>query len=95
MKLESSRHSFEKCPNIKFHENPYSGSRAVPSGQTDGRADMRKLIDAFRNFANARVKDKSSVETQLTSSFRRIWLHVLDLINPASGHYKIQIAGFL
>jgi len=74
MKLESSRHSFEKCSNIKFPDNPYSGSRAVPSGQTD----MKKLIVDFRNFANAAIKDKSSVETQLTFSFRMIWLHVSD-----------------
>ena len=46
--------------------------------QADGRTDMTKLIVAFRNFANAPIRDKSSVETQLTFSFRRIWLHVPD-----------------
>jgi hypothetical protein len=29
---------FRKIP-IKFHENPPSGSRSVPCGQTDGRTD--------------------------------------------------------
>jgi hypothetical protein len=38
---------------MKFHENPSSGSRVVPCGQTDGRTDMKKLIVAFRKFENA------------------------------------------
>jgi len=46
-----STNSRKKYSNIKFHENPSSGSRAVPCGQTDGK--MRKLTVAFRNFANA------------------------------------------
>jgi len=37
MILKFSRQFFEKYSNIKFHENPYGGSRVVPSGQTDGR----------------------------------------------------------
>ena len=49
VKLEFFRQIFEKYSNIKFHENPSSGSRVVPCGQTD----MTKLIVAFRNFANA------------------------------------------
>ena len=49
MNLEFSQQIFEKYSNIKFHENPSSGSRVVPCGQTD----MTKLIVAFRNFANA------------------------------------------
>jgi len=56
MKLEFSRQFFEKYPNIEFHENPSSGSRVVPYGQTDGRTDMTKLIVAVRNFANAPTK---------------------------------------
>jgi hypothetical protein len=43
---------FEKFPNIKFHENPFTGSRVIPCGQTDGRTDgqidMITLIVAFR-----------------------------------------------
>jgi len=30
IKLVFSRHIFEKYSNIKFHENPSSGSRAAP-----------------------------------------------------------------
>jgi hypothetical protein len=37
--------------NKKYHENPSRGRRG-PCGQTNGRADMTKLIVAFRNFAN-------------------------------------------
>jgi hypothetical protein len=40
-----------KNSNIKFHENPSSGSLVVPRRQRDGWTDMTKLIVAFRNFA--------------------------------------------
>ena len=53
MKLEFSRQIFEKSSNIKFHENPSSGSRVVPCGRTY----MTKLIVAFRNFASALQKE--------------------------------------
>jgi len=53
MKLEFSGQIFEKFSNIKFHENPSSGRRVVPCGQTDGRTDLTKLIVAFRCCANA------------------------------------------
>jgi hypothetical protein len=49
MKLEFYRQIFEKCSNIKFHENPSSGSRVVPR-------DMMKLLVAFRNFSNEAKK---------------------------------------
>jgi len=49
MKLEFSEQILEKYSNIKFHENPHSGSRVVPYGQTD----MTMLIVVFRIFANA------------------------------------------
>jgi hypothetical protein len=35
VKLTHSRRIFEKFLNIKFHENPFSGSGVVPYGQTD------------------------------------------------------------
>ena len=52
IKLESSQMIFEKSSNIKFRQNPYSGSRVVPYGRTD----LTKLIVAFRNAANAPTK---------------------------------------
>ena len=51
--LNSHDSFFEKYSNIKFHDNPSSGSRVVPYGQTDERAEMTKLIVVFRNSANA------------------------------------------
>ena len=53
MKLEFSWQIFKKYPNIKFHENPSSGHRVVPCGQTDRRTEGERLIVASRNFANA------------------------------------------
>ena len=44
LEREFSRRIFEKYWNIKFHENPSSGSWDVTCGQTD----MTKLIVAFR-----------------------------------------------
>jgi hypothetical protein len=46
--------SFSKnTKNIKFHENPSSGSRVAPYEQEGGLTDMTKLLVDFRNFANA------------------------------------------
>ena len=53
MKLEFFRRIFEESSNIKFYQNPSTGSRVIPCGQTDGQTDITKLIVAFRNFANA------------------------------------------
>jgi len=44
---------FEKFSNIKFRENPLSGSRGF---HADGQTDVTKLIVAFRNYANAPKK---------------------------------------
>jgi hypothetical protein len=48
IKCQSSKQIFKNYSNIKFHENPSSGCRAVPCSQTD----MTKLIVAFHSFAN-------------------------------------------
>jgi hypothetical protein len=70
MKLEFSCHIFEKYPNIKFHENPSSGSRIVQYEFADGRTDMTKLIVSFRNFANAPNQQFSlSVDTESRTPF--------------------------
>ena len=49
MKPEFSRQIFEKYSDFQFHENPSGGSPIVPCGQTD----VKKLVVALRNFANA------------------------------------------
>jgi hypothetical protein len=47
MKFEFSRQVFEKCSDIKFHENPSIGSRVFPCGRTNSHGE------AVRKFANA------------------------------------------
>jgi hypothetical protein len=49
---------FEKYSNIKFNENPSSGSRVVPCGRTDEEINMMKLIVAFHNFVNTPKTDE-------------------------------------
>jgi len=44
MKLEFSRQFFKKYINIKFNENPSSGSRVVPFGQKDRHYDANSRI---------------------------------------------------
>jgi len=53
MKLQFSRQSFEKYSDIKFNENPSSGSEFF---HADRRTDMTKLTVAFRNLVNAPKK---------------------------------------
>jgi len=49
MKVQFSRHFVEKYSNIKFHENPFIGSRVVPcGGRTDSHTYMTKPIVALR-----------------------------------------------
>ena len=54
MKVGSSWKISEKYSNVKFHKNPFSGTRVVPWEQTDRRIDrdrrteMMKLTVAFR-----------------------------------------------
>jgi hypothetical protein len=47
MKLEFSRQIFEGSSNIKFYQNPCSGSRVVPCGQTDGHGEANSRISQF------------------------------------------------
>jgi hypothetical protein len=63
MKFKFSRQIFKKSQNIKFHKNPFLGSRAVLCGRTD-RLIMTKLTFAFRSFPKAPKK-----ETKLVVSF--------------------------
>jgi hypothetical protein len=49
IKFKFSQQIFKKFSNIKFHENPSSGSRVVPCGQTDGQMDRH--VETSRNFA--------------------------------------------
>jgi len=56
-RIELPRQIFEKFSNIKFHENPSSGSRVVLYGVTDERRSvMTKSRVAFQTFAKAHKK---------------------------------------
>jgi hypothetical protein len=60
MKLVFSRQILEKYSNIIFLQNPSSGSRVIPCGQTDTWTDILKLIVAFailRLLLKARKED--------------------------------------
>jgi hypothetical protein len=52
---------FSKSADIKFHENPSSGSRVVLCGITDGRTQSKRdeANNRFQNFAKAPKKDKN------------------------------------
>jgi hypothetical protein len=65
MKIELFRQIFEKYSNIKFLENPSSGSRFVPCGWTD-ITDM-KLIVACRNSAKAPKSAPQHLHMALTA----------------------------
>jgi hypothetical protein len=74
MKLESSQKNLEKYSNIKLHENSSNGSRVAPCGRTEDRqTDMRKLIVAFRNFANAPENCSPAVLGTRPLSSQYIW----------------------
>jgi hypothetical protein len=45
--LEFSRQILEKSTNIKFHENPSSGSRVVPCGRTDRHDEANSRFSKF------------------------------------------------
>jgi len=65
MKPEFSQQIVEKELNIKFHENPSSGSRVFVRGQTDGHDEANS---AFRNFAktpNNYVRNGTAVYSKL------------------------------
>jgi hypothetical protein len=64
---EFSAQIFEKFTNVKRHENPFSVSRVVAYGQTDGRT---KLLIALRNFVKAPKNYANKDETRrITASF--------------------------
>ena len=47
MTLEFYRRILEKYSNVKFHENPSSGSRAVASGQTESNDKANSRLSQF------------------------------------------------
>ena len=74
MKLEVSRHIFEKFSNIKLYINPPIGSRVAPCGRTY----ITKLIVVSRNFANA---PKHLLNTPISNSVLLIMCIAFDIIH--------------
>ena len=71
MKLDFfSRNIFEKYSNIKFHENPSSGSRVFPFGRTHGLMDRR----SERHMTKLTVAFSNASENHLASQCCRILL---------------------
>jgi hypothetical protein len=70
MEFDFSRQMFEKCSNIKFRENSSSGSRILPSGRTDRKIDMMKLMAAFHSFV---IAPKNGTGQTIGQS-RRLWM---------------------
>jgi hypothetical protein len=60
------------CLNIKFHQNPSSGSRVVScrltDERTDGQTDMTKLIVAFCNYENVPISQFPSLAIIATNT---------------------------
>jgi hypothetical protein len=54
LRNEFSRQNFEYSSNIKFPENPFSGSRVVPCGETDGQTDGHD--EAYTRFSQLRER---------------------------------------
>jgi hypothetical protein len=56
VRLAISRQIFEKYSNIVYNENPFSGSRVLSFGRTEGQAEKRsdktKPVVSFHSFAN-------------------------------------------
>jgi hypothetical protein len=51
MKTEFFGQVFEKNSNIKFYQNPSSGSRVVPCGRTDRNDEANRSFSQFREWA--------------------------------------------
>ena len=99
MKLEFSLKSFEGSSNIKFPQNPSSGSRVAPCGRKDRQTDMTKLIVAFRSFAKAPKKSICTLsENYQRSTFSTDALRALQSSTGRHGfgvacHDKAQLCG--
>jgi hypothetical protein len=75
MKLEISRQIFEKSPNIKFYENPVSGSRVIACGQTDRQTKLSRyslfaiLRKRLKTCPNARLSTTNPTKNELRLNY--------------------------
>jgi hypothetical protein len=70
MEIEFSQPIFDKSSNIKFNEDPYSGSRVVPCGQTDRH---NEATVAFLNIANAPENGITRTNLPVLLELQCIW----------------------
>jgi len=63
VKLEICRQIFEKYTNIKFNENPSSGSRVVPCGRRDRETNRHE--EANNSFSQILREDKQLFQNAL------------------------------
>jgi hypothetical protein len=79
MKIEVSRQIFEKYSNVKFHENPSSGSRVVPRGEKSGRTDKNDKANVpFIAILRTRLKYSKSKRsmTHCTEFFYSVYIYI-------------------
>ena len=90
MKFAFSQQIFGNVPNIKVSSKSVQWEPSFfmqRDRQTDGQANMTKLIVAFRNFANAPTKGvKLTTQIHLTSR-----LKVLGFAHPLSPTLSWQV----
>jgi hypothetical protein len=72
MKLEFFRQISEKILKYKIFDNPSSGCPVVPCRRADGHTDTRKLIVAFRSFANSLKNDEETEFSRIVTHFSSI-----------------------
>jgi hypothetical protein len=83
MKLEFSRKFSEKYSNTIFHENPSSGSRVVPCGQTDRHDEANSR---FSRFLRTRLKRQPlRASCCIRNSFIRPWCVLMLGCGPIAG----------
>jgi hypothetical protein len=74
MELKFSQQFSQQYWNIKINANPYSGSKVVLCGQTDGRTDRQRHDNAdscFSNFTHTPKKGAAVTFTQKTQSLSK------------------------
>jgi len=94
IKLKLSRQIFEKYSNIKFYENPFTGSRVVAlDGGTDRQTDIMKLIVDFRNLETRRKTSLTLyklTKSNLTNPNFTIFYHI-----NVSPNYMKELPAYL
>jgi hypothetical protein len=86
MKPEFSRQLFEKYPNIKFHEIPFSGRRVIPCGRTDSHdeANTVAVAPSCWNQKSSESSNSSNLGWRKFSNISQYRLEVTVTVSPPS-----------